>query len=289
MTPLPTLGDVLRFIRVEHSVFALPFVYIGLLLAPGDLTWRLFGLATLAAVGARGTAMALNRIIDRFVDTHNPRTARRELPSGRITLPVAWLLVAVFLGLYLFACWHLNALVFHLSALPLVAFTVYPYTKRFTWTCHLWLGFTLGFAPMGGWLAKTGAWTGVEVPLLLAFGVMFWVAGFDIIYALLDIPYDRAHGIHSVPADFGIRPALAFSGGLHVLTMVCFAAAGWLAHLGVWYWIGLAGVAALLVHEHRIVRPDDPASVNRAAFTLNGYTGFVLLAGVALATRLGGM
>lgn len=281
-------GDVLRFIRVEHSVFALPFVYIGLLLAPGALTLELVLLTTLAAVGARGTAMGLNRVIDRVIDGKNPRTARREMPAGRIGLPTAWALIAGFLALYLFATWNLNALVFHLAWAPIIPFVVYPYLKRFTWTCHLFLGFTLGFAPMGGWLAKTGTFTDVTVPFLLAFGVMFWVAGFDIIYAMLDVGFDRNHGLHSVPADFGTRAATAFSGGLHVLTIIMFVAAGLIADLGLWYWLGLVGVAALLVHQHRIVRPDDPRSINKAAFQINGYTGFVLLAGVLLAVLTGG-
>lgn len=283
-------GDILRFIRIEHSVFALPFVYIGLLLAPGTLTLSLVFLTTLAAVGARGTAMGLNRIVDRVIDGRNPRTAAREMPTGRVSVPMAWVLVAVFLVVYLYATWHLNPLVFHLAWAPIVPFVIYPYLKRYTWMCHLFLGFTLGFAPMGGWLAKTGTFTDVGVPLLLAFGVMFWVAGFDIIYALLDVKFDRAHGLHSVPADFGTRAALAFAGGLHVLTIVMFVAAGAVARLGLaaWpFWLGVAVVAGLLAYQHRIVKPNSPASINRAAFTVNGYTGFALLAGVASAVWMG--
>ncbi|MBW3581707.1 MAG: putative 4-hydroxybenzoate polyprenyltransferase [Euryarchaeota archaeon] len=284
---MATLRDVLRYIRVEHSVFALPFVYIGILLAPGQATWSLALLVTLTAVGARGTAMSLNRIVDRAIDARNPRTAGRELPSGRLGLAVAWGLTVGFALLYFTSTHLINPYVFRLSPIPLAVFLLYPYTKRFTWACHIVLGVSLGIAPVGAWLAVTGGWVEMTVPLLLAFGVMFWVAGFDIIYALLDVPFDRANGVHSIPADLGERTALVVSSLFHIATAGCFAAVGFIAGLGAWYWVGLAGVSLLLLYEHATLVPTDPASVNRAAFTFNGYTGFVLLAAVAAASEWG--
>lgn len=286
---MASMKDILRFIRVEHSVFSLPFVYIGILLAPVDASWEVFALATLAAVGARGTAMALNRIVDRAVDAANPRTAVRELPSGRFGMATATGLTLAFLALYLSATHLLNPLVFKLSPLPLAAFIVYPYLKRWTSLCHLFLGFTLGFAPMGGWLAATGAWVDMAVPLLMAFGVMFWVAGFDIVYALLDVQHDRAHGIHSIPADMGVRSARTLAVVFHVATLGFFLAAGLVHGIGLramgdpLYWLALAVVAGLILYQHGSYSLDDPRSIGRAAFTVNGYAGFVLLAGVAAA------
>jgi 4-hydroxybenzoate polyprenyltransferase len=267
LAPLPT--RFARLIKIEHTVFALPFAYVGAFLAVGrtpsghDLLW-----ITLAMVGARSLAMALNRLIDAGIDARNPRTATRELPSGQLsTLQVA-LFCALSLALFLVAVWQLAPKTHLLWPIPVAGFVVYPYLKRFTWLCHLWLGAVDGLAPVGAWVAITNhlPW---EVWLLGA-AVAFWVAGFDFFYALFDVDVDRAQRLHSVVTKFGVRGAFVGARLAHAATVACLVTAGLGLPVGVFYWIGVAVVAVLLGYEHSLVRPGDLRRLDAAFFTMNG-------------------
>jgi 4-hydroxybenzoate polyprenyltransferase len=263
-------------VKIEHTVFALPFAYIGALLAVGaipsahDLLW-----ITAAMVGARSLAMALNRLIDAEIDARNPRTAGRELPAGLLSRAQVSVFCAAALALYLIAVFQLDPIVRWLWPVPLVGFVVYPYLKRWTWLCHLWLGAVDGLAPLGAWVAVTGefpweAWA-------LGGAVAFWVAGFDLFYSLFDLEIDRAQGLHSVATRFGVRGAFAGARLLHVLTVVCLLAAGLGLGVGAAYWVGLGVAALLLAYEHSLVRPHDLRRLNAAFFTVNGVIALVLL------------
>ena len=264
-------------VKIEHTVFALPFAYVGAFLAidgvpsAHDLLW-----VTVAMVGARSLAMGLNRLIDAGIDARNPRTAMRELPAGRLT---AWQ-VAVFcllsLGLFLLAVYQLDPLVRWLWPIPVVGFVIYPYLKRFTWLSHLWLGAVDGLAPVGAWVAITG-----ELPLeawLLGGAVAAWVAGFDHFYALLDLEVDRRERLHSVATRFGERGAFWGARLLHVLTVALLVAAGLGLNVGVFYWLGVAVVAGLLIYEHALVRPGDFRRLDTAFFTMNGVISVAFFA-----------
>jgi 4-hydroxybenzoate polyprenyltransferase len=256
-------------VKIEHTIFALPFAYVGAFLAVDgvpsahDLVW-----VTVAMVGARTLAMALNRLIDAGVDARNPRTAGRELPRGALR---SWHVVLFCLGslaVFLVAVWQLDPIVRWLWPIPVVAFVVYPYLKRATWLCHFWLGAVDGLAPLGAWVAITG-----ELPWeawALGGAVAFWVAGFDILYALLDLEHDRAEGLHSVPARFGARAAFLASRSCHVLTVALLAAAGLGLPVGPLYWAGVATVALLLGWEQSLVSPGDWRRLDAAFFTMNG-------------------
>src|SRR5258705_4367230 len=258
-----------RLVKFEHTIFALPFAYVGAFLAVGgvpsahDLLW-----ITLAMVGARSLAMALNRLIDAGIDARNPRTATRELPSGQLSTVQVALFCALSLALFLVAVWQLASKTHWLWPIPVVGFVVYPYLKRFTWLCHFWLGVVDGLAPVGAWVAITNhlpweAW-------LLGAAVAFWVAGFDLFYALFDVEIDRAQGLHSIVTRFGVRGAFAGARISHAATVACLVAAGLGLHVGALYWIGVGAVAALLGYEHSLVRRDDLTRLNAAFFTMNG-------------------
>jgi 4-hydroxybenzoate polyprenyltransferase len=258
-----------RLVKIEHTVFALPFAYVGAFLAldeiPGaaDLLW-----ITLAMVGARSLAMALNRFVDAEIDARNPRTSARELPAGRLARSQVVVFCAASLAVFLLAVWQLDPLVRWLWPIPVAAFVVYPYLKRFTWLGHLWLGAVDGLAPVGGWVALTG-----ELPWeawALGGAVACWVAGFDLFYALLDLDVDRREGLHSWATRWGIGGAFAGARTLHVLTVVLLAVAGSGLDVGPFYWLGVVVVAALLAYEHTIVRPTDLRRLDAAFFTVNG-------------------
>jgi 4-hydroxybenzoate polyprenyltransferase len=281
-TALPALPR--RFaslVKIEHTVFALPFAYIGALLAVDgipsahDLLW-----ITAAMVGARSLAMSLNRLIDAEIDARNPRTAARELPAGLLTRAQVIAFAGASLALYLVAVFQLDPVVRWLWPIPLVGFVVYPYLKRVTWLCHLWLGAVDGLAPVGAWAAITGqfpweAWA-------LGGAVAFWVAGFDLFYSLFDLEVDRAQGLHSVATRFGVRGAFVGARLFHGVTVALLAAAGAGLSVGLWYWLGVVSVAALLGYEHALVRPDDLRRLNTAFFTVNGVIAVVFLAFVVL-------
>ena len=258
-----------RLVRLEHTVFALPFAYVGALLAAdGWPGWGPMAWVTLAMAGARTLAMGLNRLVDAELDLRNPRTAGRELPSGALSRLQVRLLCAAALGAYLLAVFRLDPVVRWLWPIPVALFVAYPYLKRFTWLCHLWLGACLGLAPIGAWLAVAGAapWEA----WVLGAAVALWVAGFDLFYALLDLEHDRAVGLHSWATRFGIDGAFRGARVLHLGTVVLLALAGWGLDRGVWYGIGVAAVAVLLLYEHLIVRPTDLRRLDAAFFTVNG-------------------
>lgn len=262
---VPALFGLVRF---SHTVFALPFAIAGALLA--RMEWP--PLATLwwilvAMVGARSLAMALNRLVDTDIDAKNPRTAARELPSGRLTSSQVVLFSAVAFGLLLLSVSQLPPLTWVLWPIPVIAFVLYPYTKRITWLCHLALGLTIGLAPMGAWIAVTGSIAPAAV--LLWLGVAAWIAGFDIIYALLDIDFDRANGIRSVPARFGPDAALRITRLLHVVAIALLAAAGFAAGAGIVYQVGVVACALVLAYENAIVDPKDTARVQAAFGSAN--------------------
>jgi len=258
-----------RLVKIEHTVFALPFAYVGALLAEDavpsepDLLW-----ITVAMVGARSLAMALNRLIDAELDARNPRTAGRELPSGALSRAAVIGFCVASLAVFLIAVWQLDPIVHWLWPIPVAAFVVYPYLKRFTWTCHLWLGACDGLAAVGAWAAVRGdfAWESWA----LGAAVAFWVAGFDLFYALFDLDIDRREGLHSWATRFGVRGVFVGARVFHVLTVAALAVAGLGLSVGWAYWAGVAVVAALLAYEHSIVRPDDLRRLDAAFFTMNG-------------------
>ena len=264
-------------VKFEHTIFALPFAYVGALLAVGgvpsarDLLW-----VTVAMVGARSLAMALNRLIDAEVDARNPRTEGREIPRGALSRASVGVFCAASLALFLLAVYQLDPLVRWLWPIPVIAFVVYPYLKRVSWLSHAWLGLVDGLAPVGAWAAITG-----ELPWeawALGAAVAVWVAGFDVLYALFDLDHDRAHGLHSVPARCGVETAFGVARVCHVLTAAFLALAGLGLSVGVFYWLGVAAVAALLVYEHAIVSPRDLRRLDAAFFTTNGVISLALFA-----------
>ena len=273
-----------RLVKIEHTVFALPFAYVGALLAvddvPGgaDLLW-----ITVALVGARSLAMGLNRLIDAGIDARNPRTATRELPAAllRPRQVVAFCLVS--LAVFLAAVWQLDPLVRWLWPIPVAGFVIYPYLKRFTWLSHLWLGAVDGLAPVGAWVALTG-----ELPWeawVLGAAVAFWIAGFDLFYALFDVDFDRREGLHSWATRFGVGGTFRGARAFHLATVALLAGAGLGLDVGAFYWIGVAAVGALLLHEHSLVRPHDLRRLDAAFFTVNGVISLVFF-GFALADVL---
>lgn len=270
-----------RLVKLEHTVFALPFAYTGALLAergvPSAHDWLWI---TVAMVGARTLAMGLNRLIDAGVDARNPRTAARELPSGALTPGLVVALCGAALALYLIAVFRLDPVVRWLCPIPVALFVVYPYLKRVTWSCHLWLGVCTGLAPTGAWIAVSGqapweAWA-------LGAAQAAWVAGFDLFYSLFDVEHDREVGLHSWATRFGARGVFAGARALHVLAVALLAAVGAGLGLGVWYWLGVVAVAVLLLYEHLLVRPGDLRRLDAAFFTVNGVIAVVFFVFVLL-------
>jgi 4-hydroxybenzoate polyprenyltransferase len=258
-----------RLVKLEHTLFALPFAYVGALLAVGgfpsghDLLW-----ITVAMVGARSLAMGLNRLVDAGIDARNPRTAARELPAGLLSAAQVAFFCAASLCLFIVAVFQLDPLVRWLWPIPVVGFVVYPYLKRFTWLCHFWLGAVDGLAPVGAWVAITGklpwqAW-------LLGAAVAAWVAGFDCFYSLFDVDVDRAQHLHSIATRFGGHGAFIGARLLHAATVALLVAVGLGLPVGALYWIGVGSTAALLVYEHTLVRPGDLRRLDAAFFTMNG-------------------
>jgi 4-hydroxybenzoate polyprenyltransferase len=256
-------------VKIEHTVFALPFAYVGAFLAVNDapsahdLVW-----ITLAMVGARSLAMGLNRLIDAGIDARNPRTAGRELPSGLLRPWQVLLFCLGALALFLAAVFQLDPVVRWLWPIPVIGFVVYPYLKRWTWLSHLWLGAVDGLAPVGAWVAITGklpwqAW-------VLGAAVAVWVAGFDFFYSLLDVEVDRREGLHSVAVRFGERGAFWGARLLHLSTVALLVAAGLGLPVGALYWLGVGVVATLLLYEHSLIRPGDLRRLDAAFFTVNG-------------------
>ncbi|MQS09082.1 4-hydroxybenzoate octaprenyltransferase [Streptomyces sp. IF17] len=264
---------------IEHSVFALPFAYLATLTAMlvddgGRVDWWTILLVTVAMVGLRTFAMAANRIIDREIDARNPRTATRELVTGALSVRTAWTGALIALAVFLGAAALLNPLCLMLAPVAVVPMVIYPYGKRFTDFPHAILGLAQAMGPVGAWLAVTGAWSWEAVVLGLAVGI--WIGGFDLIFACQDVAADRAEGVRSVPARFGIAAALYGARACHAVTLALLVWFGLLTGAGVAWWMGLAVVAAAFAYEHSIVRPDDLSRLNRAFFTVNGFVGISL-------------
>ena len=275
LAPLPV--RYARLVKIEHTLFALPFAYVGAFLAVDgvpsahDLLW-----VTVAMVGARSLAMALNRLIDARIDALNPRTATREIPAGLLGLGAVVGFCIASLAVFLFAVWQLDPLVHWLWPIPVLAFVIYPYLKRFTWLCHLWLGAVDGLAPMGAWAAIRGnlpwqAWA-------LGGAVACWVAGFDLFYALFDVEVDREQGLYSWAVRFGERGSFSGARALHILTVALLVAAGLGLPVGLPYWLGVVAVAVLLGYEHSLVRPGDLRRLDAAFFTMNGVISVAFFA-----------
>lgn len=272
------IGMFSRLVKFEHTIFALPYAYLGTVLAGFSTTgsipsFRVFLWVTLAMIGARSAAMALNRLIDRHIDALNPRTAGREIPSGIVRPRDAAIFIALSLLLLGISAWMLNPLCFYLLPVAVLFLVGYSYTKRFTWACHIVLGITDALAPLGGWIAVTGKFEPAAIVMAAAVGA--WIAGFDIIYACQDVEVDRRIGIHSIPSKFGVRTALRVSRALHVLTVGLFLLLPVYVHLGILYMIGIAIVGVLLVVEHTIISPNDMSRIHTAFFTVNSYIASV--------------
>lgn len=266
----------LRMIKFEHSVFALPFAFIGALLAAGGWpTWQQVLWIVVAMVGGRSAAMTFNRIADLQLDKANPRTANRELPTGQLSLGFAWVFTIVSSAALVLAAWQLNPLALKLSPFVLAILFLYSYTKRFTSLSHWVLGFALGIAPAGAWVAIRGT---LDLSVaLLTMAVMFWVTGFDIIYSCQDVEHDRRAGLYSVPARLGVGGALWISRVLHLLMVGVLAYVVFIFQLGVLAVVGLALTAILLGWEHSLVKANDLSRVNAAFFSVNGYISVLLL------------
>jgi len=273
-------------IKFEHTVFALPFAYLGMVFAAGGWPgWWKFAWITVAMAAARTAGMSLNRLIDRHIDARNPRTAGRPIQSGRIA-PAAVAAGAVLsLAVLAVAAWMLNPTAFILFPGALVFLVGYAYTKRFTWLSHFILGFTDGLAPAGAWVAITGAfWRFDDIPAgLLLFALTVWIGGFDLIYACQDVDFDKREGLKSIPVRFGVPFALRLAQWCHALTVASLGAVGAWFRLGWPFWIGLAIIAALFVWEHSLVKPDDLSKVDMAFFNVNGYISLTIFAATALA------
>ncbi len=266
-----------ELIRFEHTVFALPFAYLGMLLSQqsGWPSLKVFFWVTAAMVSARTAGMTLNRIIDLKIDEKNPRTRNRALVTGEFSSGQAWAAVALSSAVFFLSSFMLNPLCFKLSPIAILLLSTYHYFKRFTFLCHFALGLVLGVAPMGGWLAVKGEFS--WIPIFLSLAVLFWVAGFDILYSLQDIDFDRTWGLHSVPVRFGQNTALKISTFCHAATVVFLFIFGGAAGLGGVYWAGVFVTAFLLGVEHWIVREGDLSKINAAFFTVNGWVGILLL------------
>ena len=279
---------LLDMIKFEHTIFALPFALISFLLAiritPGGFNGVTLFWIVVAMVGARSAAMAFNRLVDADYDGQNPRTAKRHLPAGLLTRPQVTLFLLVAVVLFEIAAWRLNRLCLLLSPVALFAVLGYSYTKRFTALCHLFLGFAIGIAPIGAWIAVRG--TLDIVPILLGAVVMCWIGGFDIIYALQDYDFDRESTLFSLPKAVGKSNALNISRLLHMVAVALLAAVGRLEHLHLLYFIGVVVVAGLILYEQSLVKPDDLSRVDMAFFTLNGWVSVSLFAFVLLDSLL---
>jgi 4-hydroxybenzoate polyprenyltransferase len=266
-------------VKLEHTVFALPYAYTGAILALGQVpSARQLWWITIAMIGARSLAMALNRLIDAAIDARNPRTARREIPSGLLSRTNVIAFAAGALIVFLVAVWQLAPITRWLWPIPVAGFVIYPYLKRFTWLCHPFLGAVDGLAPVGGWVAVTNHVTGT--PFLLGGAVALWIGGFDIIYATMDLEIDRRQGLHSIPRRFGIATALRITRIAHFGSVVLLVWLGLTLDLGPLYYLGVAVVAALLAYENSIVSADDLSRVDMAFLTMNGVIAIVFLAGV---------
>jgi 4-hydroxybenzoate polyprenyltransferase len=275
MVMLRKVKALLEMIKFGHTIFALPFALIGAFLAKrGVPEAATFGWIILAMVGARTAAMGFNRIADRNFDAANPRTADRAIPAGTVRLVEAWVMVLLFTLLYFFACYQLNPLTLMLSPFALGLTFLYSLTKRFTWLCHVVLGIALAFSPLGGWVAVKGNL--FDFPVVLSLGVLFWVAGFDTVYACLDADFDRQAGLYSLPSRFGREKAFKLAVFFHALAFLLFVLTGIVSGLNVYYYCGIALTAGALFYQHIAVNPRDLSRIQLSFFAMNGLISLTL-------------
>jgi 4-hydroxybenzoate polyprenyltransferase len=288
MAKLKTFLDMVKF---EHTIFALPFAYLGMVLAWGSweaASWWDFVWITVAMAAARTAAMSLNRYIDRTIDAKNPRTAKRPIQAGVIEANTVLFYAVVSLVILGVASWLLDPLALILFPGALAFLVGYAYTKRFTWLCHYILGFTDGLAPMGAWVAVRGSiFTAEDLPAWLLMAIVtFWIGGFDVIYACQDVEFDQRVGLHSIPARFGIRRGLQVAAASHLLTVALLVVLGITSSLSWPFWLGVAAVAGLLLYEHSLVKPDDLSKLGIAFFNINGYISVTIFVATFLAVLL---
>jgi len=286
---LSNIRVTLEMIKIEHTIFALPFAFLGAVLAANGLpSLKQVLWITVAMVGARSTAMAFNRIADREYDARNPRTAERALPAGHLSVAFVWGFTVIAAALFFLAAAMLNRLTLILAPLALASVLLYSFSKRWTLLSHLLLGWCLSIAPTGAWIAVRGTLDS-PVPLLLSLVVMLWTAGFDVLYACQDYDFDVQAELHSIPKRFGIARALFIARLLHVAAFTALLALYWITHLGVFALVGVVATAVLLVYQHRLVRADDLSKLNAAFFTTNAFVSvilFVTFGGAALLRTL---
>ena len=276
------IGILLEMIKFQHTVFALPFALMGAFLAKRGLPeLTVFFWVVIAMVGARTSAMTFNRIADRRFDAANPRTTGRALPAGEVTLWQSWALMLAASVLFFFACFMLNPLALKIAPFALGLTLFYSLTKRFTWLCHVVLGVALAISPLGGWVAAAATLQGY--PWVLSLGVLFWVAGFDCIYACLDADFDRQAGLYSMPAIFGQKNGFRIAVLFHALAFVLFTLTGLLTGLNFWYYLGIAITAAALFYQHLIVSPQDLSRIRQSFFSMNGLIALTLFCATWLA------
>lgn len=283
---MKAVREYLELIKFEHTIFALPFAYLGMLLAAGGLpTWYQFIWITVAMAAARTVAMGFNRIVDRRIDADNPRTANRPLNTGAISLRTAWIGTLIASGVLILAAWQLGPLTTFLLPGAFLFLIGYSYTKRFTWMSHFILGFTDGLAPVGAWAAIRGSlFTPADIPAWILLAVVtLWIGGFDLIYACQDVEFDRQEGLKSIPACFGIKTALRLSIISHVLLIPLLLGLGMMMGLGWPYWVGLVLAIGLLTWEHLLVHPDDLSQINVAFFNINSYISITLFVSILAA------
>ncbi len=272
---------LLEMIQFKLTIFAMPFAFTGAFLAGrGVPKWSALLWVVLAMVGARTCAMGFNRIVDRKFDQSNPRTAARAIPAGAVKPWEAWAMVILAGMLFFFSCLQLNTLTLQLSPFALGLTLFYSLTKRFTFLCHLILGVALAFSPLGGWVAVAGTLT--DYPYALSLGVLFWVAGFDTIYACLDADFDRKNGLYSLPSRMGKGKAFRLAGLFHILAFVFFLLTGWQAHLNIYYYAGLVLAAAALFYQHMLVKPEDLSRIQASFFSMNGFISVTIFVATLL-------
>ena len=283
------LKTTLAMIKFEHTLFALPFAFLGAVLAANGLPtiWQIVWI-TVAMFGARSAAMSFNRIIDRKFDAENPRTANRELPSGKLSVKFAWMFFVASVALFLLAAYSLNWLTFALSPVALISILGYSYAKRFTAWAHLILGWALAISPTAAWIAVRGA-IGSEVPILLSLLVMMWTAGFDVMYACQDFEFDRKAGLRSIPARFGIKNSLMIARLFHAQAFIVLLLLYLVTELGWLALVGVLAVGALMIYQHTLVKPNDLSRMNAAFFTTNAMVSVILFATFGAAVFIGKM
>jgi 4-hydroxybenzoate polyprenyltransferase len=269
--------NYLSLVKFSHTFFALPFALIGYFLAvyptDFDFSWRLFALVVISMIFAHNSALSFNRVTDRFIDKRNPRTASREIPSGKIHPRHAFLFSMLNAILFIVTTFFINKLVFFLSPLVLLIILGYTYTRRYTIFCHFVLGLSLSLAPIGAYIAVTGKWS--LIPVLISVIVFLWVSGFDILYSIQDEEFDKEESLKSIPVVFGRKRAKLISLLLHALAVLLLIKTGYLLDTGVLFWIGAIALISILVLQHIILKPSDPRRINFALATLNGIASLL--------------